>query len=215
MKRTIICALAFTTALGLAACNNADNARSGTSNSGPEKNSLPSPDQEYGVDSNIKETTVMYNGLGNYRPHARTMLPETIFWTAAAQGGIAEVELSKVAEARASDPEVKNFAQMMIADHTKANAELQSLAQKKNVTLPTSMSSANQAALTQMQGLTGADFDRRYVEAMITNHEADVQLFESQAQDESDPDAKAFAAKTLPTLQRHLQMIRLIQERMR
>jgi putative membrane protein len=110
---------------------------------------------------------------------------------------------------------VKNFARMMVEDHTKANTELKSLAAKKNITLPTTMNSGNQATLTELQNLVGADFDREYVAAMVDNHEADVQLFESQAADDSDPDAKAFAAKTLPTLRKHLEMIKAIQAKMR
>jgi putative membrane protein len=215
MKRlTIFAVLLASISLGLA-CNNVDNARNGSSNTGPEKDSLPSPDPpRNGVDANGNATVNGNAGPTNSAASQNDALRNN-FWTTAAQGGIAEVELGQIAQTKAANPEVKNFARMMVEDHTKANTELKSLAAKKNITLPTTMNSGNQATLTELQNLVGADFDREYVAAMVDNHEADVQLFESQAADDSDPDAKAFAAKTLPTLRKHLEMIKAIQAKMR
>ena len=215
MKRlTIFAVLLASISLGVA-CNNVDNARNGSSNTGPEKDSLPSPDPpRNGVDANGNATVNGNAGPTNSAASQNDALRNN-FWTTATQGGTAEVELGQIAQTKAANPEVKNFARMMVEDHTKANAELKSLAAKKNVTLPTTMNSGNQATLTELQNLVGADFDREYVAAMVDNHEADVQLFESQAADDSDPDAKAFAAKTLPTLRKHLEMIKAIQAKMR
>jgi putative membrane protein len=215
MKRlTIFAVLLASISLGVA-CNNVDNARNGSSNTGPEKDSLPSPDPpRNGVDANGNATVNGNAGPTNSAASQNDALRNN-FWTTAAQGGTAEVELGQIAQTKAANPEVKNFARMMVEDHTKANTELKSLAAKKNITLPTTMNSGNQATLTELQNLVGADFDREYVAAMVDNHEADVQLFESQAADDSDPDAKAFAAKTLPTLRKHLEMIKAIQAKMR
>jgi putative membrane protein len=215
MKRLTIFAVLLASLLLAAACNNVDNARNGSSNTGPEKDSLPSPDPpRNGVDANGNATVNGNAGPTNSAASQNDALRNN-FWTTAAQGGIAEVELGQIAQTKAANPEVKNFARMMVEDHTKANAELKSLAAKKNVTLPTTMNSGNQATLTELQNLVGADFDREYVAAMVDDHEADVQLFESQAADDSDPDAKAFATKTLPTLRKHLEMIKGIQAKMR
>jgi len=202
-------------AITLGACNNVDESRNSTSNSGPRKDSLPSPDPpRNGVDAN-GNATVNSNNAGATNAAAQNDALRNNFWTTAAQGGTAEVELGKIAQTKAANTEVKNFARMMVEEHTKANNELKSLAAKRSITLPTTMNSGNQSTLTELQNLVGAEFDREYVTAMVDNHEADVQLFESQAADDSDPDAKAFAAKTLPTLKKHLDMIKAIQTKMR
>ena len=202
-------------AIALGACNNVDESRSSTSNSGPKKDSLPSPDPpRNGVDAN-GNATVNSNNAGATNAAAQNDALRNNFWTTAAQGGIAEVELGKIAQTKAANAEVKNFAKMMVEEHTKANNELKSLAAKRSINLPATMNSGNQSTLTELQNLVGEEFDREYVAAMVDNHEADVQLFESQAADDSDPDAKAFAAKTLPTLKKHLDMIKAIQAKMR
>lgn len=196
-------------------CDNTDSARNGTSNSRPDRGSLPSPDPpRNGVDANGNATVASNTNLdrtaANQNDDSRNN-----FWITAAQGGVAEVELSKIAQTKATSLDVKQFARMMVADHGKANAELKALARKKGITLPTTMNSGNQATLTELQNLSGPDFDFEYIKAMIDNHEADVQLFESQSQDDTDPEAKAFAAKTLPVLQKHLAAIKALQQQMR
>lgn len=202
-------------AITLGACSNVDESRTSTSNSGPRKDSLPSPDPpRNGVDAN-GNATVNSNNAGATNAAAQNDALRNNFWMTAAQGGIAEVELGKIAQTKAANAEVKNFAKMMVEDHTKANNELKSLAAKRGINLPATMNSGNQSTLSELQNLVGAEFDREYVEAMVDDHEADVQLFESQAADDSDPDAKAFAAKTLPTLKKHLEMIKAIQAKMK
>jgi putative membrane protein len=137
------------------------------------------------------------------------------FLTKAAQGGMAEVELGKIAVQKATNPEVKKFAQKMVDDHTKANNELKELAAKKGVTLPTEIDSSHRSAIDKMKGLSGADFDKAYVDAMVDDHETDVDEFEEQSKDAKDADIKAFAAKTLPTLKSHLELINGIQAKMK
>lgn len=132
------------------------------------------------------------------------------FMQTAAQSGLAEVELGKLASTKATNADVKKFGQMMVAEHTKANAELKGLAGKKNVTLPTDIGS-HKSTLDDLNGLSGAEFDKAYVEAMVDAHEADVSAFQSQADKSADPDVKAFAAKTLPVLQKHLEAVKALQ----
>jgi putative membrane protein len=137
------------------------------------------------------------------------------FWKKAAEGGMAEVELSKVAQTKAQNAEVKKFAQTMVTDHTKANDELKALAAKKSVTLPTELDAAHKSTLDKLKGLSGAEFDKAYVDAMVSDHDAAVDLFKKQAGDGSDGDLKSFAAKTLPTLEGHQKMIMGIQGKMK
>jgi len=125
-----------------------------------------------------------------------------------------EIELSKLALNKATNKEVKDFAQKMVTDHTKASNELKALAGKKKVTLPAELDPAQAAMATSMGRLSGAEIDKEYVDAMVEAHEKDVSLFKAQAENGTDADTKAFATKTLPTLQMHLNMIKGIQSKM-
>jgi putative membrane protein len=132
-----------------------------------------------------------------------------------AMAGTTEIEFSKLASTKATNAEIKMFAQMMITDHTKAATELKALAAKKNITLPADMDSSHKSELDSLKGKTGADFDKAYVDDMVSDHEKAVSDFQSKANNASDPDIKAFAAKTLPTLQKHLDAIKAIQAKMK
>ena len=137
------------------------------------------------------------------------------FMTEAAKGGMAEIELSKLATTKAQNAEVKKYAQQMIQDHTNASAELKQLAGKKNVTLPTELDAEHKALKDSLSSLSGAEFDKAYVNAMVSDHEKTVNLFKTQADGGTDADAKAFATKTLPKLQGHLDMIKGIEGKMK
>ncbi|MDQ3649348.1 MAG: DUF4142 domain-containing protein [Acidobacteriota bacterium] len=136
------------------------------------------------------------------------------FMNDAAPGGMAEVELGRLAVKQAASQEVKQFAERMIADHSKAGEELQQLAQQKKVMLPPEVNPKHKETMAKLSQLKGAEFDRKYVKAMVADHEKDVTAFESVAKGAVDADVKAFAAKTLPTLKAHLQMIRDIAAKM-
>jgi putative membrane protein len=124
----------------------------------------------------------------------------------AAKGGMAEVELGQLAQQHASSEQVRQFGARMVQDHGKANEELRQLAQEKGVTLPSGPSHMDNHEMSKLSKLTGADFDREYMKNMVKDHQKDVKEFQKQASGAKDPDVKSFAAKTLPTLQQHLQM---------
>jgi putative membrane protein len=128
------------------------------------------------------------------------------FVTKAAQGGMAEVKLGTLATQKADNADVKAFGQQMVDDHSKANDELKQLASKKGITLPTDIDSKDQATYDRLSKLSGAEFDRAYMNDMVSDHRKDVSEFRHESQSGSDPDVKAWAAKTLPTLEHHLQM---------
>jgi len=131
---------------------------------------------------------------------------DNTFVTKAAQGGMAEVELGKLAAEKASKDEVKKFGQRMVDDHSKANDELKTVAQQKNITLPTEISAKDKALVTRLTKLSGPAFDRAYMQAMLTDHRTDVNEFRVESKSGRDADVKAFAAKTLPTLEEHLRL---------
>lgn len=128
------------------------------------------------------------------------------FVTKAAEGGIAEVKLGQLAQQKASDTAVKSFGEQMVTDHSKANDELKTLASSKGLTLPSDMSAKEKADYDRLSKLSGAAFDKAYMQMMVADHRTDVNEFKRESQHGMDPDVKAFAAKTLPTLEHHLQM---------
>lgn len=130
------------------------------------------------------------------------------FMMMAATSGMNEITLSNQALSKSSNEDVRKFAQMMIDDHTKAGDELKSLAMTKNMMLPTDADAKHKAALRKMSSMTGDSFDMAYVKMMVKDHEKAVAMFQKEASGGKDADAKAFAAKTLPTLQGHLEMAR-------
>jgi putative membrane protein len=137
------------------------------------------------------------------------------FAVEAANGGMAEVELAKLAENKSTNPKVKEFASMMIKDHTMANEELMALAKTKNITLPTTVGADQQTVMADLQKKSGADFDKGYVDAMVKDHDKDVTLFEKASTDAKDAELKAFATKTLPVLKMHQQSIKAIQDNLK
>ena len=124
----------------------------------------------------------------------------------AAQGGLAEVELGRLAAEKGQSDKVKQFGQRMVDDHTNANNQLKSVAQKNNITLPTSVNAKDQALKDKLSGLSGAEFDRAYMQNMVKDHQKDISEFQKEANNGSNADLKGFAAQTLPTLQEHLRM---------
>jgi putative membrane protein len=131
---------------------------------------------------------------------------DSSFLRKAAQGGIAEVELGNLAKDKASNPDVKQFAQRMIDDHSKANVELKRIATQKGVAVPAEADSKSKRELDKLSRLSGAEFDRAYMKLMVSDHQKDVAEFQSEQMRTNDPDVKDFVGKTLPTLQDHLRM---------
>jgi putative membrane protein len=130
------------------------------------------------------------------------------FMEKAAMSDMAEIQLSQIAQQKATRDDVKQLAGRMVQDHTKTSSELKSIASGANVTLPTTLDRKHQQAVQKMQGMTaGADFDRQYLNLLLDDHKQAVALFRSESKSGKNPDAKAFAAKTLPALEEHLQMV--------
>ena len=122
----------------------------------------------------------------------------------AAQGGMAEVELGQLAVQKASSPDVKQFGQRMVDDHSKANDQLKQVASEKGVTLPSKLSVKDAATKAKLEKLSGDSFDRAYMKDMVKDHTKDVSAFQKESQNGQDPAVKNFASQTLPTLQDHL-----------
>jgi len=137
------------------------------------------------------------------------------FAVEAANGGMSEVELGKLAQMKATNAKVKEFAEMMVMDHSKANDELKALAKTKNITLPDSVNSESKDTAKKLTEKSGADFDKAYVSAMVDDHKKDVAKFEDASKNLKDADLKAFVDKTLPVLKGHLAKITAINDSMK
>jgi len=133
--------------------------------------------------------------------------PDQHFVTDAAVGGMAEVELGKLAADKAANADVKKFGQRMADDHGKANDELKVLAQSEKITLPSAIDAKHKATIDRLSKLSGEAFDRAYVEEMLKDHQKDVAAFRTESKSGKDPEVKAWAGKTLPTLEEHLKMV--------
>jgi putative membrane protein len=139
----------------------------------------------------------------------------TEFVNKAASGGMMEVELGKMAQDKAKSQRVKDFGSMMVADHSRANDELKSIASSKNVTVPTtSITPEQQKEMDELSKKSGADFDKAYIKMMLDDHKKDVDEFKEAANKLTDADIKGFASKTLPVLQKHLDSVKAIHSKM-
>jgi len=132
------------------------------------------------------------------------------FAVEAANGSMMEVEMGKLAQSKATNPRVKAFADMMVADHTKAGENLTAIATAKNITLPMTMSEDAQKHMTDLSKKSGKDFDKAYMDMMLDDHKKDVDKFKDASEKCKDTEIRNFASATLPTLQTHLDSAKAI-----
>jgi putative membrane protein len=126
----------------------------------------------------------------------------------AAQGGVAEVEMGKLAQQKAENDQVKQFGERMVKDHSKAGDKLTQIAELKGVTPPADMDAASKREYDKLAKLSGAQFDREYMKAMVSDHVKDIKEFKEQAKSGKDADIRDFAESTTPTLEEHLKLAR-------
>jgi len=140
---------------------------------------------------------------------------DTEFAVAAADGGMFEVELGKLAEKKAVSKDVKDFGAMMVKDHSKANDEFKALAAQKNITLPDSLSEDKRKKYNDLAEKKGMDFDKAYVSLMVDDHKEDIKEFEEASKDSKDAEIKAWAAGKLPTLNQHLETVQNLKDKLK
>jgi putative membrane protein len=131
---------------------------------------------------------------------------DALFMRQAAAAGLAEIQAGRIALEKASSAQVKQLAQRIIDDHTRANDQLTSLAQRRQVTLPTAPMPMQKQEADHLNTLSGASFDQAYAQAMVKDHRDAIKLFGMESHNGADPDLKQFASSTLPALKQHLQM---------
>ena len=135
------------------------------------------------------------------------------FMENAAEGGMREVELGKLAQQKAQNPQVKQLAETIVKDHEEANKKLMTLAQTMGLDLTKAIDQDDiKEDVEEFQKLDGAKFDKEYVEDMVEDHREDVKEFEKAAQNAKDPQLKSFAAEVAPKLRHHLQLAEAAQQ---
>jgi putative membrane protein len=117
--------------------------------------------------------------------------------------GLAEVDLARIAEKQASDPAVVSFARRLMEDHKKANQDLMQLAQSKGIKLAQALDEKERKESAHIRELTGAQFDKAYLEDQVKCHEKAIALFKKEIKEGKDADLQAWAQKMLPTLEEH------------
>ena len=137
---------------------------------------------------------------------------DTEFAVAAADGGMLEVQLGKLAQTASTTSNVKKLGQMMADDHSKANEELSRLATQKNITLPAVLSDKNQKKYNDLASKTGKDFDDAYCDFMVKDHKEDIDEFKKEAEKGNDMELKAWAAGKVATLEHHLEMAKQTEQ---
>jgi putative membrane protein len=184
MKKTVWCFLMTTLMMMLLAC--------GTKNGGDDSKDMAEDQNDEKFQGDAED--------------------DADFAVEAASGGMMEVQLGTLALSKATSPDVKSFAQMMVDDHTKANNELKTLAQQKNITLPATLDDEHQRKFDNLNEKTGEDFDKDYIDLMVKDHKEDVRKFEDEGKDGKDADLKSWASGKVATLRHHLEEAQRIQD---
>jgi putative membrane protein len=140
---------------------------------------------------------------------------DTKFAVDAADGGMLEVKLGTLAQTNAMMADVKQFGKQMVEDHSKGNEELKAMAAKKNISLPATISDKHQKDYDDLAAKKGKDFDKAYIDYMISDHKDDIDEFKKEADKGHDADIKNWAAGKVSTLEHHLEMAKATEDKMK
>lgn len=202
MKTTIFSSLAIC-AMALFACQSPSNNNNTTTDSVGAINRAPDNPALERDKTTTADSARMAQGTVDDKTNT--------FMNDAAMGGMAEVQLGKLAQENGMNPRVKNFGEMMVRDHSAANDDLKAIARQKNVTLPDNLGK-HQDHYNDLSKKKGADFDKAYMKMMVDDHQDDIKAFEKIAENGTDPDVKTFASQKLPTLRKHLDSAKAINK---
>jgi putative membrane protein len=161
--------------------------------------------QEMGQGKDTSAQNKMYAPDKMKSPEVKSSSDAAAFIKEASQGGLYEVDLGKLASTHATNDGVKEFARMMQQDHGKSNADLKQLAIKKKFVISMALDAEHKDSYDRLAKLSGDEFNREYINVMVSDHEKDLRDFQRVAETSTDPDVKTFANNMLPTLKKHLQ----------
>ncbi len=171
-------------------------------------NNRRSPDQEMDTKENAEEKN-------EAKFESRAMEKDAQFVVDAYSDGMAEVSLSERAQDKAVTPEVRELAAQMVREHEKKNADLKALADRKQYSVPTELSSRQSNHITRVSENTGIEFDKEYVDEIISDHKDEISMFEKAAEQANDPDVRSFFNNALPELRMHLDKAMTVKEQLK
>lgn len=198
MKKKILSFAICFSAFSIWACNNSGDSTS-TDDSSTTTGTGDSIDQSN--NSTIVNTTPLTK-------------EDSSFVMEAAIGGLMEVQAGQIAQENAESQRVKDFAGMMVTDHSKANDELKGLASSHGMMLPDSLPADKKKHMDAMKSMKGKAFDRHYMSMMNNDHKKDIDKFKKQANSGGDAQLKTWAQNTIPTLQKHMDSVAAIRKGM-
>lgn len=137
------------------------------------------------------------------------------FLTMASEGNAAEISLGNLALQKSSNPDVKEFAQRMVDDHTKLQEQAKPVAEQLGVTPPSQPSAKQQALMTKLQAANGADFDKQYAHAMVEDHREDDKEFKKEETSGKNQSVKDLATQGEPIIAQHLQMAEALDKKVK
>jgi putative membrane protein len=145
--------------------------------------------------------------------NGQTSPGDRMFVENALKGGMAEVQLGQLALRKSSNDDVKQFAQKMVDDHTKLGEQMKPIAQQIGVKIPDGPSRKDKSTIAKLSALNGEAFDRAYIKDMVKDHKGDLNDFQSEAQNGSNPTVKEAASQGSKVIGRHLAMIEQISQK--
>ncbi|NDP22937.1 MAG: DUF4142 domain-containing protein [Paludibacter sp.] len=135
------------------------------------------------------------------------------FLVSAAEINLVEIELGQLAQTRSTTVEVKELGKMMETDHSKASSDLKSLAETKQISIPTTLTDAGMSAKKDLMDADAKDFDKKYVDKMVSDHKDAISKFEDASTDANDVDIRNWAASMVPVLRQHLDEFIVLQNK--
>ncbi len=192
MTRTIL-ALLLSSTFALAACQN---------NSAADNNALAADDLNAMTANDMTATDMNAVGTASAADQA--------FLTDAMKGDNSEVALGKIAQSKGASQGVKDLGSMLVTDHGAHKTQLAALAQQNGVVVTDDVMDEAKTLETKLDGLSGAAFDKAFVDAAVEDHQKDIAKYEQQAKG-TGPVAE-MAQQTLPTLKKHLETAQGLQK---
>lgn len=146
-------------------------------------------------------------------PNGPAAMMDKAFVREALQGGMAEVQMGQLALQKSSNPDVKQFAQKMVDDHTKLGDAMKQVAQQMDVKPPSSLSGKDKSTVSKLSALNGDEFDKAYIQNMVKDHKQDEKEFKQEANNTSNSALKDLVSQGGQMIEQHLQMIQQIAQK--
>lgn len=181
---------------------------------GGQQQSSPTQQTTPGTQPGMQPGSAMDQATtSNQDPNGPAAMMDKAFVREALQGGMAEVQMGQLALQKSSNPDVKQFAQKMVDDHTKLGDAMKQVAQQMNVKPPSSLSGKDKSTVSKLSSLNGDEFDKAYIQNMVKDHKQDEKAFKQEAENTSNPALKSLVSQGGQMIDQHLQMIEQIAQK--